>query len=105
MIETEGVHTAGFDEGDFRKWVESQSPLSRIGQSDDLAPTAVCLASTDSKYLTGETIRVTGGIFETKSALEASRHSRSIKSFGPPASCRSVASSHVSVVTSTHTDE
>ena len=63
MIETEGVHTAGFDEGDFRKWVESQSPLSRIGQSDDIAPTAVYLASTDSKYLTGETIRVTGGIF------------------------------------------
>jgi 3-oxoacyl-[acyl-carrier protein] reductase len=63
MIETEGVHTAGFHEGDFRKWVESQSPLSRIGQSDDIAPTAVYLASTDSKYLTGETIRVTGGIF------------------------------------------
>jgi 3-oxoacyl-[acyl-carrier protein] reductase len=63
MIETEGVHTAGFDEGDFRKWVESQSPRSRIGQSDDIAPTAVYLASTHSKYLTGETIRVTGGIF------------------------------------------
>src|ERR1700680_4540041 len=29
MIETEGVHTAGFDEGDFRKWVESSSPLGR----------------------------------------------------------------------------
>jgi 3-oxoacyl-[acyl-carrier protein] reductase len=63
MIETEGVHAAGFAESDFRKWVESQSPLSRIGQSDDIAPTAVYLASTDSKYLTGETIRITGGIF------------------------------------------
>jgi 3-oxoacyl-[acyl-carrier protein] reductase len=63
MIETEGVHTAGFAEGDFRKWVEAQSPLGRIGQSDDIAPTAVYLASSDSKYLTGETIRVTGGIF------------------------------------------
>jgi 3-oxoacyl-[acyl-carrier protein] reductase len=62
MIETEGVHTAGFAEGDFRKWVEAQSPLGRIGQSDDIAPTAVYLASSDSKYLTGETIRVTGGI-------------------------------------------
>jgi 3-oxoacyl-[acyl-carrier protein] reductase len=63
MIETEGVRTAGFNEGDFRKWIEGQSPLGRIGQSDDIAPTAVYLASSDSKYLTGETIRVTGGMF------------------------------------------
>jgi 3-oxoacyl-[acyl-carrier protein] reductase len=63
MIETEGVHAAGFIEGDFRKWVEAQSPLGRIGQSDDIAPTAVYLASSDSKYLTGETVRVTGGIY------------------------------------------
>jgi 3-oxoacyl-[acyl-carrier protein] reductase len=62
MIETEGVQSAGLNEGDFRKWVEAQSPLGRIGQSDDIAPTAVYLASSDSKYLTGETIRVTGGI-------------------------------------------
>jgi 3-oxoacyl-[acyl-carrier protein] reductase len=63
MIETEGVHAAGFAESDFRKWVEAQSPLGRIGQSDDIAPTAVYLASSDSKYLTGEVIRVTGGIY------------------------------------------
>jgi 3-oxoacyl-[acyl-carrier protein] reductase len=63
MIETEGVHAAGFAESDFRKWIEAQSPLSRIGQPDDISPTAVYLASSDSKYLTGETIRVTGGIF------------------------------------------
>ena len=62
MIETEGVHTAGFIESDFRKWVESQSPLGRIGQTDDISPTAVYLASNDSKYLTGEILRVTGGI-------------------------------------------
>jgi len=62
MIETEGVRSAGMNEGDFRKWIESQSPLGRIGQSDDIAPTAVYLASSDSKYLTGETLRVTGGI-------------------------------------------
>jgi len=63
MIETEGVHAAGFAEGDFRKWVEGQSPLGRIGQTDDISPTAVYLASADSKYLTGETVRVTGGIY------------------------------------------
>jgi 3-oxoacyl-[acyl-carrier protein] reductase len=62
MIETEGVHTAGFADSDFRKWVEAQSPLGRIGQTDDIWPTAVYLASSDSKYLTGEILRVTGGI-------------------------------------------
>jgi len=62
MIETEGVHAAGYIESDFRNWVESQSPLGRIGQTDDISPTAVYLASSDSKYLTGEILRVTGGI-------------------------------------------
>jgi 3-oxoacyl-[acyl-carrier protein] reductase len=62
MIETEGVQAAGFIESDFRKWVEAQSPLGRIGQTDDISPTAVYLASSDSKYLTGEILRVTGGI-------------------------------------------
>jgi len=62
LIETEGVHTQGFAEGDFRKWIETQSSLGRIGQTDDISPTAVYLASSDSKYMTGETVRVTGGI-------------------------------------------
>lgn len=63
MIETEGTQSGGFTESDFRKWVETQSPLGRIGHADDIAPTAVYLASSDSKYLTGEVIRVTGGIY------------------------------------------
>ena len=62
LIETEGVRTGGYNEGEFRKWVESTSALGRIGQPDDIAPTAVYLASSDSKYLTGETVRVTGGM-------------------------------------------
>lgn len=62
MIDTEGVRAAGFAESDFRKWVETQSPLGRIGQTDDIAPTAVYLASADSKYLTGETLLVSGGL-------------------------------------------
>ena len=62
MIETEGVRAAGFNKGDFRRWVETQSPLGRIGQTDDIAPTAVFLASADSKYITGETLLVSGGM-------------------------------------------
>jgi 3-oxoacyl-[acyl-carrier protein] reductase len=62
MIETEGVHAAGFAEGDFRKQIEAQTPLGRIGQPDDISPTAVYLASTDSKYVTGQTLNISGGI-------------------------------------------
>jgi 3-oxoacyl-[acyl-carrier protein] reductase len=62
LIETEGVVSGGFTEGDFRKAIEAQTPLARIGQPDDIAPAAVFLASDDSKYLTGETIRIAGGL-------------------------------------------
>jgi 3-oxoacyl-[acyl-carrier protein] reductase len=62
MIETEGVHAAGFAESDFRKQIEAQTPLGRIGQPDDISPTAVYLASTDSKYVTGQTLNISGGI-------------------------------------------
>jgi len=62
MIETEGVHAGGFAESDFRKQIEAQTPLGRIGQTDDIAPTAVYLASDDSKYMTGEMMVVSGGM-------------------------------------------
>ncbi|MDB6020085.1 MAG: Short-chain dehydrogenase/reductase [Pedosphaera sp.] len=62
MIETEGVHAGGFAESDFRKQIEAQTPLGRIGQTDDIAPTAVYLASEDSKYMTGETVVLAGGM-------------------------------------------
>jgi 3-oxoacyl-[acyl-carrier protein] reductase len=62
MIETEGVKSASLDEGDMRKWIEANAPLGRIGQVGEIAPAAVFLASDDSSYLTGETIRISGGI-------------------------------------------
>ena len=62
MVETEGVRAAGLHESDFRKQIESQTPLGRIGQVQDIAPTAVFLASADSAWLTGETFLITGGL-------------------------------------------
>ena len=62
MIETEGAHAGGFVGSDFQKMVETQAPLGRVGQPDDIAPTAVYLASADSKYMTGETLLVSGGL-------------------------------------------
>jgi 3-oxoacyl-[acyl-carrier protein] reductase len=62
MVETEGVRAAGFDQGDFRKQIEAQTPLGRIGQTQDVAPAAVFLASSDSAWITGETLRIAGGL-------------------------------------------
>jgi len=62
MVETEGLHGAGIAESDFRKTVESQTPLGRIGQPDDIAPAAVFFASSDSSWITGETLTISGGM-------------------------------------------
>lgn len=61
MVETEGVHAAGIAESDFRKQVEAQTPLGRIGQPQDIATVATFLASADSGWITGETFLVAGG--------------------------------------------
>ncbi|HXJ75850.1 MAG TPA: glucose 1-dehydrogenase [Candidatus Dormibacteraeota bacterium] len=62
MVETEGVHAAGIAESDMRKQVEAQTPLGRIGQPQDIATAAVFLASSDSAWVTGETLTISGGL-------------------------------------------
>lgn len=61
MVETEGTHTAGILEGDFRKNTESQTPLGRIGNPVDIAPAVVFLLSDDASWITGETLYISGG--------------------------------------------
>jgi 3-oxoacyl-[acyl-carrier protein] reductase len=62
MVETEGTHTMGVIGSDFQKNFESQTPLGRIAQPDDIAPIAVFLASSDSGWVTGETLLASGGL-------------------------------------------
>ena len=62
MVETEGLHSSGITGSDFRKQTEAQTPLGRIGQPDDIAPAAVFLASSESAWITGETLYITGGL-------------------------------------------
>jgi 3-oxoacyl-[acyl-carrier protein] reductase len=64
MVETEGTTSAGIagSESDFRKRTVSQTPLGRIGQPQDIAPAAVFLASSDSAWVTGETLYISGGL-------------------------------------------
>jgi 3-oxoacyl-[acyl-carrier protein] reductase len=61
MVETEGFRAAGIGESDLRKQVEAQTPLGRIGQAEDIGPAAVFLASSDSEWITGETLYISGG--------------------------------------------
>jgi 3-oxoacyl-[acyl-carrier protein] reductase len=63
MVETEGTKSSGITDGesDFRKQVEAQTPLGRIGQPKDIASAAVFLASEDSSWITGETLTIAGG--------------------------------------------
>ena len=62
MVVTEGAVAGGYTEGDMRKTFESLTPLGRIGQTDDVAPAAVFFASDDSKWITGETLLIAGGL-------------------------------------------
>jgi 3-oxoacyl-[acyl-carrier protein] reductase len=61
MVETEGFRAAGFAESDFRKMVESQTPLGRIAQPQDIASAAVFFASDDAGWVSGQTLIVAGG--------------------------------------------
>ncbi len=62
MVETEGTHTTGLFGSDFQTQLEAQTPLGRIGQPEDIAPIAVFLASSESGWLTGETLLASGGV-------------------------------------------
>jgi len=62
VIETEGTHAAGFIGSDFENRSVAQTPLGRTGQPDDIAPVAVFLASDESRWVTGDTLAVSGGL-------------------------------------------
>lgn len=42
-------------------WVVDNTPMGRVGSPEDIAPTAVYLASDDSRFMTGQAIVVDGG--------------------------------------------
>lgn len=61
MIATEGVVSAGFHEGEMRGWIESATPMGRIGKVEEIASVVAFLASDAASYVTGETLHATGG--------------------------------------------
>lgn len=62
VVETDGYQAAGFSGSEFEKVAVSQTPLGRTGQTGDIAPIAVFLASADSGWMTGETLLASGGM-------------------------------------------
>lgn len=62
MIETEGLRTAGLDKGDMRKWIETVTPMGRVGTAKEIAATVAFMVSDDASYITGETLHVAGGV-------------------------------------------
>ena len=62
MVQTEGTDSAGITGSDFRREIEAQTPLGRIGQPHDVAPMITFLASDEAQWITGETFSVAGGL-------------------------------------------
>ncbi len=60
-VETEGLHAMGIIGSDFEKQMVADTPLGRLGQPEDIAGVALFLASDDSRWLTGERLRASGG--------------------------------------------
>jgi len=63
LTQTEGTHTGGIVGSEFEANAVKQTPLGRAGQPQDIAKAAVFLASEDSGWVTGEQLRVGGGIY------------------------------------------
>ena len=51
----------GLESGEKKKKVANSVPLGRFGVPSDVTGVVLFLASSDSKYITGQTINVDGG--------------------------------------------
>jgi 3-oxoacyl-[acyl-carrier protein] reductase len=61
LVITEGTQSAGIVGSDFEAGAIAGTPLGRAGRPEDIAPPVSFLASDDARWITGETIFVSGG--------------------------------------------
>jgi 3-oxoacyl-[acyl-carrier protein] reductase len=61
LVITEGVEAAGIAGSDFEKDAIAATPLGRAGRPEDIAPPVSFLASEEARWITGETLFVSGG--------------------------------------------
>ncbi len=62
LVETEGTQAGNITDSEFRRNIEQQTPLGRIGQPKDIAPAVSFLASDDAAWITGEALYISGGL-------------------------------------------
>ncbi len=61
LTETEGTHSCGLMTDEIQKAVASQTPLGRMGQPEDIARAVVFFAASDSLFISGQHLIVSGG--------------------------------------------
>ena len=61
-VVTEGTRTAGVTGSEMEAGFVAQTPLGRAGAPDDIAGVVAFLASDDARWVTGEVLRVGGGV-------------------------------------------
>ncbi len=59
---TEGASSIGIFDEESLKHIAATTPLGRAGTPEDIAPAVVYLASDASAWITGEDIKVSGGL-------------------------------------------
>ena len=61
-VVTEGTRTAGVTGSEMEAGFVAQTPLGRAGEPDDIAGVVAFLASDDARWVTGEEVKVGGGV-------------------------------------------
>ena len=61
LVMTEGLQAASMAGNEFETQMVAMTPLGRVGHPDDIAMPVVFLASEDARWITGETLYVSGG--------------------------------------------
>jgi 3-oxoacyl-[acyl-carrier protein] reductase len=62
MVKTEGLDELEFITPEFRAGIAAATPLRRLGEPKDIAAAAVLLCHDDARWITGQCIRVSGGL-------------------------------------------
>ena len=62
MVKTEGLGELTFITREIRDGIAAMTPMRRIGEPEDIAAAAVLFCSEDARWITGQCIRVSGGL-------------------------------------------
>jgi len=62
MVKTEGLGELTFITQEIRDGIAAITPLRRLGEPEDIAAAAVLFCSDDARWITGQCIRVSGGL-------------------------------------------